>query len=123
MCERPCRALLHYILLHFTALFVACFTVDIVLEYALYHALLNCVQPAQPMPVCVQLPTHTDSFSLPEPDDCNMPSRHSDMCILRVRRTRLIDDALSEISRQCKRDLFKPLRVHFIGEEGIDAGG
>ncbi len=24
---------------------------------------------------------------------------------------------------QVRRDLFKPLRVHFIGEEGIDAGG
>lgn len=23
----------------------------------------------------------------------------------------------------CRKDLFKPLRVHFIGEEGIDAGG
>lgn len=22
-----------------------------------------------------------------------------------------------------RKDLFKPLRVHFIGEEGIDAGG
>lgn len=32
-------------------------------------------------------------------------------------------DALSEISRQRQRDLTKPLRVHFIGEDGIDAGG
>ncbi len=24
---------------------------------------------------------------------------------------------------QVRRDLFKPLRVHFIGEDGIDAGG
>jgi hypothetical protein len=35
----------------------------------------------------------------------------------------LVEDALSEVSRQLKKDLFKPLRVHFIGEEGIDAGG
>ena len=32
-------------------------------------------------------------------------------------------DALNEIARQRSRDLFKPLRVHFIGEDGIDAGG
>lgn len=32
-------------------------------------------------------------------------------------------DALDEIARQRPRDLFKPLRVHFIGEAGIDAGG
>lgn len=38
------------------------------------------------------------------------------MCILRVRRSRLMEDALSEIGRQSRRDLMKPLRVHFIGE-------
>ena len=32
-------------------------------------------------------------------------------------------DALNEIARQRSKDLFKPLRVHFIGEDGIDAGG
>ena len=44
------------------------------------------------------------------------------MCIVRVRRNHLVEDALDEIARQYRRDLFKPLRVHFIGEEGIDAG-
>ncbi len=39
------------------------------------------------------------------------------LCVLRVQ------DALDEIARQRPKDLFKPLRVHFIGEEGIDAGG
>lgn len=34
-----------------------------------------------------------------------------------------LQDALDEVARQLKQDLFKPLRVHFIGEEGIDAGG
>ena len=34
-----------------------------------------------------------------------------------------LQDALDEIARQRPRDLFKPLRVHFIGEDGIDAGG
>ena len=34
-----------------------------------------------------------------------------------------LQDALDEIARQKPRDLFKPLRVHFIGEDGIDAGG
>ncbi|GAX82001.1 hypothetical protein CEUSTIGMA_g9429.t1 [Chlamydomonas eustigma] len=70
-----------------------------------------------------QVAVSVDSFSLPLPMNCNMPGSHSDMCILRVRRNHLVEDALSEISRQLKRDLFKPLRVHFIGEEGIDAGG
>jgi hypothetical protein len=44
------------------------------------------------------------------------------MCIVRARRNHLVEDALDEIARQYRRDLFKPLRVHFIGEEGIDAG-
>jgi hypothetical protein len=35
----------------------------------------------------------------------------------------LVQDALDEIARQKPKDLFKPLRVHFIGEDGIDAGG
>ena len=34
-----------------------------------------------------------------------------------------MQDALNEIARQRSKDLFKPLRVHFIGEDGIDAGG
>jgi ubiquitin-protein ligase E3 A len=52
-----------------------------------------------------------------------MPGTHSDMCITRIRRNHLVEDALDEIARQYRKDLFKPLRVHFIGEEGIDAGG
>ncbi|MEW5310744.1 MAG: hypothetical protein WDW38_002511 [Sanguina aurantia] len=63
------------------------------------------------------------SSQLPSPELCDVPEVHSDMCILRVRRSRLMEDALSEIGRQSRRDLMKPLRVHFIGEEGIDAGG
>ena len=35
----------------------------------------------------------------------------------------MLQDALNEIARQRARDLLKPLRVHFIGEDGIDAGG
>ena len=34
-----------------------------------------------------------------------------------------MQDALDEIARQKPRDVFKPLRVHYIGEDGIDAGG
>jgi ubiquitin-protein ligase E3 A len=45
------------------------------------------------------------------------------MCIVRVRRCHLVEDGLAEIARQRPRDLLKPLRVHFIGEDGIDAGG
>eukprot|EP00798_Chlamydomonas_sp_ICE-L_P023306 gene23306-30543_t len=64
-----------------------------------------------------------DGFSLPSPSDCPMPGVHSDMSIVRVRRTHLLCDAMAEIGRQFKGDLLKPLRVHFIGEDGIDAGG
>lgn len=30
---------------------------------------------------------------------------------------------MSEIARQRLRDLYKPIRVHFIGEDGVDGGG
>ncbi|GIL57699.1 hypothetical protein Vafri_12863 [Volvox africanus] len=62
-------------------------------------------------------------LELPCPSECPMPGVHSDMCIVRVRRTHLVEDALGELGRQARGDLLKPLRVHFIGEEGIDAGG
>lgn len=32
-------------------------------------------------------------------------------------------DSLDEVARQRPQDLLKPLRVHFIGEEGVDGGG
>lgn len=63
------------------------------------------------------------SLGLPAPQDSGFPATHPDMCILRVRRGHLVEDALAEVARQRPRDLFKPLRVHFIGEDGIDAGG
>eukprot|EP00210_Caulerpa_lentillifera_P008643 g8243.t1 len=63
------------------------------------------------------------SLQLPRPEECEISGISLDLCILRVRRNHLIEDALNEISRQHKKDLFKPLRVHFIGEEGIDGGG
>eukprot|EP00879_Flechtneria_rotunda_P005191 GHRR01005473.1.p1 GENE.GHRR01005473.1~~GHRR01005473.1.p1 ORF type:complete len:1380 (+),score=526.24 GHRR01005473.1:240-4379(+) len=70
-----------------------------------------------------QLVRRENSMSLPCPAECNVQGTHSDMCIVRVRRNHLVEDALDEIARQYRKDLFKPLRVHFIGEEGIDAGG
>jgi hypothetical protein len=63
------------------------------------------------------------SLQLPAPVNCSFRDRHPDMCVVRVRRNHLVEDAMDEISRQLRKDLFKPLRVHFIGEEGIDAGG
>ncbi|EKX35688.1 hypothetical protein GUITHDRAFT_46418, partial [Guillardia theta CCMP2712] len=44
-------------------------------------------------------------------------------CIIRLRRSHLLQDALDELCRQRKSDLFKPLKVVFIGEEGVDEGG
>jgi hypothetical protein len=43
---------------------------------------------------------------------------HPDMCIVRVRRNHLVGDAMDESHDGFKKDLFKPLRVHFIGEGG-----
>ncbi|GAB4814343.1 hypothetical protein N2152v2_001389 [Parachlorella kessleri] len=63
------------------------------------------------------------SVGLPAPEESGFPAHHPDMCIVRVRRNHLLEDALDEIARQKPKDLFKPLRVHFIGEDGIDAGG
>lgn len=48
--------------------------------------------------------------ALPPPHACSMPGTHSDMCIMRVRRLELVNDALDELARQYKSDLFKPLR-------------
>jgi alpha-tubulin suppressor-like RCC1 family protein len=60
---------------------------------------------------------------LPAPGACGMPATHPEACVLRVRRERLVEDTLAEVARQAPDDLFKPLKVHFIGEDGIDAGG
>lgn len=63
------------------------------------------------------------SLGLPTPEESGFPGTHPEMCIVRIRRCHLLEDALNEVSRQRPRDLFKPLRVHFIGEDGVDAGG
>jgi len=68
-------------------------------------------------------PLRHGSMNLPPPSESGVPATHPDMCIVRVRRCHLLEDGLGEIARQRPRDLLKPLRVHFIGEDGIDAGG
>jgi hypothetical protein len=41
-----------------------------------------------------------------------------------VRRDHLIPDTLIQVQRAISRgDLAKPLKVHFMGEEGVDEGG
>lgn len=40
------------------------------------------------------------SMHLPRPADCQVQGTHSDMCIVRVRRHHLVEDALDEIARQ-----------------------
>eukprot|EP00854_Cymbomonas_tetramitiformis_P005952 gene5952-7156_t len=42
--------------------------------------------------------------------------------VLKVRREHLIMDTLHQIQRR-PEDLKKPLKVHFVGEEGVDEGG
>jgi alpha-tubulin suppressor-like RCC1 family protein len=61
--------------------------------------------------------------TMPSPEECGIVSNHPDACIIRIRRSQLMSDALEEIARQNEHDLHKPLKVNFIGEEGVDAGG
>lgn len=49
-------------------------------------------------------------------------SMHSPYLVLRVRRDHLIRDSLQQLGSR-SADLKKPLKVHFIGEEGVDEGG
>lgn len=43
--------------------------------------------------------------------------------VLKVRRDEIVDDSLRELQRRSSNDLKKPLKVKFIGEEGVDEGG
>lgn len=40
-----------------------------------------------------------------------------------IRREHIVQDTLSQLSKQKRDDLKKPLKVMFIGEDGYDAGG
>lgn len=42
--------------------------------------------------------------------------------VLEVSRENLIEDTLTQVVYN-EQDLKKPLKIHFIGEEGIDEGG
>jgi len=42
---------------------------------------------------------------------------------LNVRREHVVEDAAAELARCSLADLKRPLRIHFVGEEGVDAGG
>ena len=66
---------------------------------------------------------HSVTSDAASPSECGIPATAPEWCVVRVRRRALLQDALGEIGRQSAGDLFKPLRVHFIGEEGVDAGG
>jgi len=63
------------------------------------------------------------SLDVPTPDECGIAATHPEACLVRCRRPHLVEDALCEIARQKRRDLLKPLKVHFIGEQGVDEGG
>ena len=43
--------------------------------------------------------------------------------ILRVRRDQIVRDSLQQLQRMSEMDLRKPLKVKFVGEEGVDEGG
>ncbi|MES1910964.1 MAG: hypothetical protein MHM6MM_003478 [Cercozoa sp. M6MM] len=44
-------------------------------------------------------------------------------CVLSVYRENLVPSTLTQLSRMSNADLLKPLKVHFVGEEGVDEGG
>eukprot|EP01118_Nematostelium_gracile_P014044 TRINITY_DN5399_c0_g1_i1.p1 TRINITY_DN5399_c0_g1~~TRINITY_DN5399_c0_g1_i1.p1 ORF type:complete len:469 (+),score=99.25 TRINITY_DN5399_c0_g1_i1:722-2128(+) len=43
--------------------------------------------------------------------------------VMKIQRENLIEDTLAELSQHDPEDLKKQLRIHFVGEEGIDEGG
>eukprot|EP01130_Rhizamoeba_saxonica_P018053 TRINITY_DN8938_c0_g1_i1.p1 TRINITY_DN8938_c0_g1~~TRINITY_DN8938_c0_g1_i1.p1 ORF type:complete len:998 (-),score=180.28 TRINITY_DN8938_c0_g1_i1:21-3014(-) len=43
--------------------------------------------------------------------------------LLNIRRNFIVEDTLDQISRINPREFKKPLKIHFVGEEGIDEGG
>lgn len=43
--------------------------------------------------------------------------------IIRVRRTNMVEDTMNQMARMPKGEFRKPLKVQFVGEEGVDAGG
>lgn len=43
--------------------------------------------------------------------------------IIRIRRDHLVEDTMMQLASIPKSDLRKPLKVQFVGEEGVDAGG
>ena len=49
--------------------------------------------------------------------------RQSPYLVLRVHRSNLIQDTLQQLSRYQSEDYRKPLKVQFVGEQGIDEGG
>lgn len=68
-------------------------------------------------------PTFTDSKHEGHRQRLLGPARPALLHLALKRPFAMLQDALNEIARQRSKDLFKPLRVHFIGEDGIDAGG
>lgn len=56
--------------------------------------------PDSPLSIESQLVRREGSMHLPRPADCQVQGTHSDMCIVRVRRNHLVEDALDEIARQ-----------------------
>eukprot|EP00184_Porphyridium_aerugineum_P004010 CAMPEP_0184707474 /NCGR_PEP_ID=MMETSP0313-20130426/37287_1 /TAXON_ID=2792 /ORGANISM="Porphyridium aerugineum, Strain SAG 1380-2" /LENGTH=1371 /DNA_ID=CAMNT_0027169049 /DNA_START=142 /DNA_END=4257 /DNA_ORIENTATION=+ len=44
-------------------------------------------------------------------------------CVLKVRRSHIIQDSINNVAYMAPRDLRKPLRVEFEGEPGVDEGG
>ncbi|KAK2171878.1 hypothetical protein NP493_1016g01015 [Ridgeia piscesae] len=52
------------------------------------------------------------------PADIDIP-----VLLLLVKRTHLVPETIAQLAKQSTSDLKKPLKVVFLGEEGLDAGG
>ena len=52
----------------------------------------------------------------------NAAAAAAQFCEMRIRRDRLLESTMDEMQRNAQR-LHSPLRVSFVGEDGIDAGG
>jgi len=53
----------------------------------------------------------------------NRAINRSPIIVIRVRRDHIVEDALNQVRSIRKEELTNALRVHFIGEEGVDEGG
>merc|ERR1711871_416248 len=50
-------------------------------------------------------------------------ARHPTYLVVQVRRVHLVEDLMEELAPRTREELSEPLKVIFLGEEGVDEGG